>query len=140
MSQTTTILIIDDNVNLAQGFAHVLKSAGYEAHTAYTAEEGLRLAQLQSPDAIILDIRMPFVNGVGFLYRLRALATHRHTPVMVLTGAAVNEEMRAELCDLRALLRFKPLGMAELLAETRTLLAQEWTGPADKTGASSFVA
>jgi hypothetical protein len=59
---------------------------------------------------------------------------------MVLTGAAVNEEMRAELCDLHALLRFKPLGMAELLAETRTLLAQEWSGPADKTGASSFVA
>jgi DNA-binding response OmpR family regulator len=141
MSQTiTTILIIDDNVALAQGFAQVLKGAGYAAHTAYTAEEGLRLAQLQSPDAIILDIRMPFVNGVGFLYRLRALAAHRHTPVMVLTGAAVNEEMRAELCDLRALLRFKPLGMTELLAETRTLLAQEWAGPADKTNASSPVA
>src|SRR5882672_11451939 len=129
MSQTITILIIDDNVALAQGFAQVLKNAGYAARTAYTAEEGLRLAQLQSPDAIILDIRMPFVNGVGFLYRLRALAAHRQTPVMVLTGAAVNEEMRAELCDLRALLRFKPLGMAELLAETRTLLTQDWTGP-----------
>ena len=140
MPQSITILIVDDNVNLAQGFAQVLKGVGYAAYTAYTAEEGLRLAQLQSPDAIILDIRMPFVNGVGFLYRLRALEAHRHTPVMVLTGASVNEEMRAELCDLRALLRFKPLGMAELLAETRKLLAQEWIGPADKTGASSFVA
>ena len=129
MSQTITILIIDDNVNLAQGFAQVLVRAGYAAHTAHTAEEGLRLAQAQPPDAIILDIRMPFVNGVGFLYRLRALAAHRHTPVMVVTGASVNEEMRAELRDLRALLRFKPLGMSELLAETRMLLTQDWTGP-----------
>ena len=140
MPQTITILIIDDNVNLAQGFAQVLKTAGYAALTAYTAEDGLRLAQLQCPDAIILDIRMPFINGVGFLYRLRALAAHRHTPVMVLTGASVNEEMRAELCDLRTLLRFKPLGMSELLAETRALLAQDWTGPADRTDARSSVA
>jgi DNA-binding response OmpR family regulator len=135
-----TILIVDDNVNLAQGFAQVLKTAGYAAHTAYTAEEGLRVAQDHCPDAIILDIRMPFVNGLGFLYRLRAIQAHRQTAVMVLTGAAVNEEMRAELCDLRALLRFKPLGMTELLAETRALLAQEWPRSADKTDASSFVA
>jgi two-component system response regulator MprA len=140
MSQPITILIIDDNVNLAQGFAQVLKGAGYAAHAAHTAEEGLRLAQVHCPDAIILDIRMPFVNGVGFLYRLRALAAHRHTPVMVLTGASVNEEMRAELCDLRAVLRFKPLGMSELLAETRLLLAQDWPGPPDRTDARSFVA
>jgi DNA-binding response OmpR family regulator len=140
MSQTITILIVDDNVNLAQGFAKVLKGAGYDAHTAYTAEEGLRLAHVHCPDAIILDIRMPFVNGVGFLYRLRAQAAHRHTPVMVLTGASVNEEMRAELSDLRALLRFKPLGMAELLAETRLLLSHDFAGPADRAGAGSFVA
>ena len=106
MSHPITILIVDDNVNLAQGFAKVLKGAGYDAHTAYTAEEGLRLARVHRPAAIILDIRMPFVNGVGFLYRLRAQAAHRQTPVMVLTGASVNEEMRAELSDLRALLRF----------------------------------
>ena len=140
MPQSITILIVDDNVNLAQGFAQVLKSVGYAALTAYTAEDGLRLAQSECPDAIILDIRMPFINGVGFLYRLRALEAHRHTPVMVLTGASVNEEMRAELCDLRALLRFKPLGMSELLAETRTLLAHDWAGPSDSTNLKSSVA
>ena len=128
MTQATTILIIDDNVNLARGFAQVLAGAGFFAQTAHTAEEGLRLAQVQPPDAIILDIKMPFVNGVGFLYRLRALAAHRHTPVMVVTGASVNEETRADLHVLRALLRFKPLGMDELLAETRILLTQDCTG------------
>ena len=123
--RAATILVVDDNVNLARGFAQALTGAGYVAYAAFTAEEGLRLATDRVPDAIIVDIRMPFVNGVGFLYRLRALAPLRHTPVMVVTGASVNDEMRTEIDDLRAILRFKPLGMLELLAEVRTLLSRD---------------
>ena len=120
-----TILIVDDNVNLALGFAKALANAGYTAHAAHTAEEGLRLARVKHPDGIILDIGMPFINGLGFLYRLRALPAHGHTPVMVVTGASLNEETRAELAELRAVIRFKPLGLEQLLAETRMLLAAD---------------
>jgi len=121
MSQPT-ILIVDDNVNLALGFAKALAGAGYTAHAAHTAEEGLRLARAEHPDGIILDIGMPFINGLGFLYRLRALPAHGHTPVMVVTGASLNEETRAELGELRAVIKFKPLGLEQLLVETRMLL------------------
>ncbi len=124
MSQPT-ILIIDDNVNLALGFAQALANAGYTAHAAHTAEEGLRLARVEHPDGIILDIGMPFINGLGFLYRLRALPAHDQTPVMVVTGASLSEETRAELCELRAVIKFKPLGLEQLLAETRMLLAAD---------------
>jgi len=120
-----TILIIDDNVSLALGFAKALANAGYTAHAAHTAEDGLRLARVEHPDGIILDIGMPFINGLGFLYRLRALAAHDRTPVMVVTGASLSEETRAELCELRAVIRFKPLGLEQLLAETRMLLAAD---------------
>jgi DNA-binding response OmpR family regulator len=120
-----TILIVDDNINLARGFAQALANAGYTAHAAHSAEEGLRLAQLENPDGIILDIGMPFINGVGFLYRLRAMSAHGHTPVMVVTGASLNEETRAELVDLRAVIRFKPLSLDQLLAETERLLASD---------------
>jgi two-component system response regulator PrrA len=123
MRDVTTILIIDDNVQLARGFAQALTGAGYSVHVAHTAEDGLHLARTQDPDAIILDIRMPFVNGVGFLYRLRSLPTHQQTPVMVVTGGSVSEETRAELRDLRAALRFKPLGLSDLLGETKAMLA-----------------
>jgi two-component system, OmpR family, response regulator len=120
-----TILIIDDNVNLALGFAQVLKGAGYAAHTAHTAEDGLSLARSLRPDAIILDVRMPFVNGMGFLYRLRALPAHNQTPVLVVTGATVDDEMGAELADLRAVVKFKPLGMDDLLTTIETLLENQ---------------
>lgn len=124
MSQPT-ILIVDDNVNLALGFAKALANAGYTTHAAHTAEEGLRLARTEHPDGIILDIGMPFINGLGFLYRLRALPAHGHTPVMVVTGASLNEETRAELDELRAVVKLKPLGLEQLLAETRMLLGAD---------------
>jgi hypothetical protein len=44
------------------------------------------------------------------------------TPVLVITGAALNDEVRAALHDLNAKIRFKPIGMADLLTETRSLL------------------
>jgi DNA-binding response OmpR family regulator len=116
------ILIIDDNVNLAKGFALVLQRSGYRVNVAHTAEEGLRLANAENPAAVVVDFRMPFINGAGFLYRLRACPKHANTPVLVLTGATVTDEMRAQLADLHAELRLKPLGVDELLAEVGALL------------------
>jgi two-component system, OmpR family, manganese sensing response regulator len=116
------ILIIDDNVNLAKGFALVLQRSGYRVNVAHTAEEGLRLAQADNPAAVVVDFRMPFINGAGFLYRLRACAKHANTPVLVVTAAAVTDEMRAQLAELRATLRFKPLGVQDLLAEVGALV------------------
>ena len=59
----------------------------------HTADDGLRLAAERPQDAILLDFRMPFVNGVGFLYRLRGLPGLRDVPGMVITGASVDDEM-----------------------------------------------
>jgi DNA-binding response OmpR family regulator len=123
MMTAPTILIVDDNVNLARGFAMVLRGVGYTAHTAHTAEDGLSLALAHRPDAIILDFDMPFVNGVGLLYRLRALPSIAHTPVVIVTGASVTDEMRTDLADLGATLRLKPLGVTALLAEVEQVLA-----------------
>ena len=121
MADSPRILIIDDNVNLARGFAIALGRAGYDVAVAHTAEDGLSLAAEFEPDAILLDFRMPFVNGVGFLYRLREIRPLRNVPVMVITGASVNEETRKDLQDLHATLRFKPLTLTGLVEETRAL-------------------
>lgn len=118
-----TIVIVDDHVNLARGFAQALTNAGYTTYAAFTAEEGLRLVQIEEADGIILDIGMPFVNGLGFLYRLRALPGHSRTPVMVVTGGSVSDEARGELHELGAVIRFKPLTLSQLLDEAHRLFA-----------------
>jgi DNA-binding response OmpR family regulator len=118
-----TVLVVDDDVSLARFVSIALGRAGYVVHTAHTAEEGLRLAQSEQPAAIVLDLRMPFINGTGFLYRLRNCPQLFDTPVMVVTGESVSDEMRADLAALRAVLKFKPLGMSELVTEVGALLS-----------------
>ena len=68
----TKILIVDDDEGVTQTFARMLRLEGYQVRTAMNAETGLREAEHSRPDAIILDLRMPLVDGLGFLRRLRA--------------------------------------------------------------------
>jgi DNA-binding response OmpR family regulator len=125
MKRPATILIVDDDVVLARAFALALVRAGYRAHAVHSAEEALRELNAAPPDAIVLDFRMPMINGVGFLYRLRERPTHQHIPVMVVTGESLlPDDVREELRILGAEILQKPLGMDRLLASTRALLGQ----------------
>ncbi|HKT81563.1 MAG TPA: response regulator [Vicinamibacterales bacterium] len=119
----STVLVIDDNVVLARAYARVLTDAGFRVHTWHSAEDGLRQAKNQPPDAIILDYQMPFMNGVGFLYRLRADSACRKIPVMIVTGVAMSDQQVSEFNELGATVRMKPLNVDQLLLETRALLA-----------------
>jgi two-component system response regulator MprA len=61
-----TILVIDDDDGVRQIFARMLQLEGYRVCTAINAESGLWAVAESSPDAIILDLRMPLVNGLEF--------------------------------------------------------------------------
>jgi DNA-binding response OmpR family regulator len=130
--EAPAILVIDDNVNLARGFARALETAGYRAFVAHTADDGLWVAREERPNAIVLDFRMPLINGLGYLYRLREVPGLSETPVMVVTAADVDDETRHELVDLRATIRFKPIGLNELIDEIEALL--KGPDPAEKSG------
>src|SRR5262247_1650657 len=106
---TAKILIVDDDEGVTQTFARMLRLEGYDVRTAVNAETGLEEAERTHPDAIILDLRMPLVDGLGFLRRLRAQSTQRSTPVAIVTGDYfLDEEVSNELRELGAELRFKP--------------------------------
>jgi DNA-binding response OmpR family regulator len=120
-----TILIVDDDVVLARAFARALIGEGYEVRAVHTAEEALQTVRTNPPDAIILDFRMPLINGAGFLYRLRSQAAHRTIPVLVVTGESfLEDDVLAELRELGAAVRVKPIGLEEFLEATRNLLQQ----------------
>ena len=120
---TATILIVDDDEGVTTTFARMLRLEGYQVHTAVNAETGLRQAERNHPDAIILDLRMPLVDGVGFLRRLRAFDEQRETPVALVTGEYfLDDSVSNELRELGAELRFKPLWLEDLVGLARTLL------------------
>jgi two-component system, OmpR family, response regulator len=122
-STTSKILIVDDDESVTQTFASMLRLEGYQVRTAVSAETGLRLAQESQPDAIILDLRMPLVDGLTFLRRLRADDPQRGTPVAIVTGDYfLEDEISNELRDLGAELRFKPMWLEDLVGLARDLL------------------
>lgn len=121
--ENTTILIVDDDEGVTQTFARMLRLEGYQVRVAMNAETGLREADASRPDAIILDLRMPLVDGLGFLRRLRARDSHRDTPVAIVTGDYfLDDEISSELRTLGAELKFKPLWLDDLVGLARNLL------------------
>jgi DNA-binding response OmpR family regulator len=120
---TSKILIVDDDEGVTATFARMLRLEGYQVRTAVSAAKGLIEAEQSHPDAIILDLRMPLVDGLGFLRELRAHDDHRDTPVAIVTGDYfLDDSVSTELRELGAELRFKPLWLEDLVGLARNLL------------------
>ena len=120
------VLIVDDDKSVTNLFLRMLRLEGYEVWAAHTADEGLNLAKIHRPHAIILDLRMPLTSGLHLLRSIRAISGLAQTPAAIVTGdyylaEAQSEEIRA----LGAELRYKPLWLDELVSLARDLL----TGP-----------
>ena len=123
-SATRTILIVDDDRSVADTFARMLKLEGFSVVTALTAESGLELADNVRPDAIILDMRMPIINGLQFLRTVRSRPHLVDIPVAIVTGDYfLAEPIQLELKSLGASIRFKPLWLEDLIALARTLVS-----------------
>jgi DNA-binding response OmpR family regulator len=123
-SAVRTILIVDDDVSVADTFARMLKLEGFSVATAVSAEAGLELADNVLPDAIILDMRMPITNGLQFLRQIRSRPHLVDVPVAIVTGDYfLSESIQYELKALGAAIRFKPLWLEDLLALARTLVS-----------------
>jgi two-component system response regulator PrrA len=118
-----SILIVDDDRSVADTFARMLKLEGFSVSTALDASAGLALADAIRPQAIILDMRMPLINGIQFLRQVRARPHLVDIPVAIVTGDYfLSDALQQELTSLGASLRFKPLWLEDLVALARTLI------------------
>ena len=115
--------MVDDDEEGVQTFSRILKLEGYSVQTALNAEMGLSAAQLNHPDAIILDLHMPLVDGLSFLRRLRSHDAQRDTPVAIVTGDYfLDDSISNEIKGLGAEVTHKPLFFEELVGLARRLL------------------
>ncbi len=118
------ILIVDDDRSVSDTFARMLQLEGFQVQTAVNPETGLDLASQAPPDAIILDLRMPILDGLQFLRLLRAKPHLATIPVAIVTGDYfIEDRVAAEIRALGASIRFKPLWLEDLVALARTLVA-----------------
>src|SRR6187397_3094159 len=109
------VLIIDDDELTTSTFAQMLQLEGHEVLTSQNALLALEETTRFLPDAIIVDLHMPVMDGLTFVTNLRSRPLTRTTPVAMVTG---DYAMPQAVCDqLRAMgvtLCFKPLWLDDL--------------------------
>ncbi len=108
------ILIVDDDTEIVESVRYALEGEGYQVVVARDGNQGLALAEKESPDLIILDMMMPKRSGFLVLEKLRRMS-EQMVPVIMITG---NEGSRhkayAELLGVSQYIR-KPFQMDKLL-------------------------
>jgi two-component system phosphate regulon response regulator PhoB len=82
------ILIIEDERALTEVLTYNLQREGYDTLLAHDGQEGLRKAQTQLPDLILLDLMLPILNGLEVCRELRAGERTRKIPILMLTARA----------------------------------------------------
>jgi CheY-like chemotaxis protein len=115
-------LVIDDEPAVSVTLARMLELGGHQVALVESGSAALAALESSIPDAIILDIRMPGMNGVEFLRLIRADRRVAHIPVGVLTGDHfLKESVLAELALLNATVRYKPLWLDDVADLARQL-------------------
>jgi two-component system cell cycle response regulator DivK len=92
------ILIVEDNEKNLKLVRDVLQAKGYTTIEAGTGEEGVRLAQERHPDLVLMDIRLPGMDGIQALAVLRADPATQKIPVIAVT-ASVMQQDRKQITD-----------------------------------------
>lgn len=120
--RTSRILVIDDNEQNRALAQATLEDEGYDVVLAATGEEGLALFERHKPDCVLLDVRMPGMDGFAVCARIRSLPGGAGTPVVFLTALrdvdTFDSALRAGGDDFLT----KPVRPAELLVRVQTAL------------------
>jgi PAS domain S-box-containing protein len=88
------ILVVDDNVDAANGLAMILALEGHDTETAHDGEEAIEKAAARPPDVILLDIGMPKLNGYDTCRRIRGHPWGKNIMLVALTGWGQEEDRR----------------------------------------------
>ncbi len=118
------ILLIEDNELNRDMLSRRLAKRGYAVVTAVDGETGIAMAQAEAPALILMDVRLPGIDGWEATRRLRAAPQTRHIPIVALTAYATPSDRDKALavgCDD---FDTKPIELPRLLEKIEALLKQ----------------
>jgi len=123
-----TILIVDDEPNIVLGLRDALEFEGFRVIAAVQGQEAVTLARTEAPDAVVLDLMLPDMNGYAVCEELRRI--NAHVPIVMLTARS------QEMDKIRGLdagaddYVTKPFSVNELIARMRAIFRRTSRGPA----------
>jgi two-component system OmpR family response regulator len=121
------VLLVEDDVRMAAALRRALRGEGIVTDVAAGGEEALRLARSREPDAVVLDVMLPDIDGFETCRRLRAEGVW--SPIIMLTARDAVEDRVRGLDQGADDYLTKPFSLAELLARLRALVRR---GPAQR--------
>lgn len=111
-----TMVAIDDEVEFTKVIAQYFTSRGYRVHVALSGTSGVQLVEERRPDVVLIDLKMPGIDGDEALVRIRQIDPK--TPVIVITAYSDEGGTRERVLGLGAFAHFeKPLSSIRDLAE-----------------------
>jgi two-component system, cell cycle response regulator DivK len=117
------ILLVEDNEMNRDMLARRLERRGYQVVIALDGEQGVQLAQTETPDLILMDMSLPVLDGWEATRRLRALPATQAIPIIALTAHAMagdrEQALQAGCDDYDS----KPIEFARLSGKIQALLA-----------------
>jgi DNA-binding response OmpR family regulator len=121
-----TVLVVDDEELNRHLYSALLASAGYRVEVALDGDDAIRRMSASRPDVVLLDFRMPGLDGPGVLSWMRKSAQHAETPVVLLTASGEAEHVSAAFDAGADDYLLKPVNSRILLARVRsTIRARE---------------
>jgi two-component system KDP operon response regulator KdpE len=124
----STVLVVDDDPALVRALTINLRARGYEVHAAATGAAALQLAAAHPPDAVVLDLGLPDLDGGEVIAGLRGWTD---VPILVLSAREQSREKVAALDAGADDYVVKPFGMDELLARLRAAIRRGSAAPAE---------
>jgi CheY-like chemotaxis protein/class 3 adenylate cyclase len=121
MTSSGRVLVVDDVARNIRLLEALLRPEGYEVTAASSGTEALARVVDGSPDVVLLDIRMPDLDGYEVCRRIRADPEHEFLPIIMVTSAEDEERVRALDAGADDFVA-KPLNPPELLARVRSLI------------------
>ena len=121
------LLVEDDQMNFDMLSRH-LNWEGHQVITAVDGAEAVRLARLEMPDVILMDMGLPILNGWQATQRIKAASETSAIPIIALTAYAMAEDRQKCLevgCDDY---QTKPVNFPQLLSKIETLVSNRGTG------------
>ena len=83
------VLVVEDNEKNMYLISYILKNNGYGVVEARCGEDGLRLASIEKPDLILMDIQLPDIDGLEVTKRIRCSEGEKKVPIIVITSFAM---------------------------------------------------
>jgi CheY-like chemotaxis protein len=123
------VLIVDDEPDNIELLGRRLTRRGYTILAANSAEEGIAKALAEGPDIILMDIKMPQVDGLEATRRLKAEAATRAIPIITLTAHAMAEDRDIAVAAGADDYESKPVDLPKLLEKMEALLGSNPASP-----------